>query len=534
MSKKKYHQKLIDAQKLINKGNYQVALDLLNQLLQSDPRNIDCLMLRAETHLRLELFNEALQEYASIVQIAPTNVTALNNFSLALIRNSKYAEAKDILNYLIEIDSSNFGAYINFCSVYQAVGDYENAINASLKAIEIDPKSALAFLNLGTSLASLERLEDANQAYMLATTLDPKNVLIKINLAQLAERLEDRKTAIKLYEEILQSNITDLQQQLIKFYLSFSYLYFGDLSRGWDYYEYGFGALLPYSSLRSTRKFHQPLWTGEIKTQKKILIWREQGLGDEVVFATCLPDLYKLNLNIVLECEARLLRAYERSFPKWEVRSESQNSEGYPLINDFDLHLPMGSLPKIFRGSIEKFFKDDAPLFKADNFLKGKYEKLLAAHNNKIKIGISWRGGLLNLTRNENYTGLKDWKSLLTNSDYTFVNLQYGECEDEITEVETELSIKIIRWADLDLKNDLESLLALCSNLDYVVSVGTAVSMLAPSVGVHTILLTKRSWLFLGSANKFPWFEKVTTLIAEKNEMVASKITDIPFLIGKK
>jgi len=92
-------------------------------------------------------------------------------------------------------------------------------------------------------------------------------------------------------------------------------------------------------------------------------------------------------------------------------------------------------------------------------------------------------------------------------------------------------NIEIIRWNNLDLKNDLESVIALIGNLDYVVSVGTAVSTIAPAVGVPTILLTLRSWLMLGEENKFPWFKLITPLIANKSEIVSSKLELVPDLL---
>jgi len=530
----KLHHKLVKAQNRINEGQFSAAIESLDKILRDSPNNIDGLMLKAEALLRMELFNEALQEYAKIVQLAPKNITALNNFSLALIRNNKYNDALEIINYVLEIDPNNFAASINSCSVHQALREYEQALKASLKAISISPDSAVAYLNLGTALAFQDREEDARQAYLLASTLDPNDILIKINLAQLEEKSGDRKSAIKIYEEMLDSNLTAAQAELIKFYLSFSYLYFGELSKGWDYYDYGFTPILPSTSIRSLRKFHQPRWDGSFDTNQKILIWREQGLGDEILFATCLPDLYRLNLNIILECEVRLVNIYKRRFPNWAIRSESVDAEGFSAISDFDLHYPLGSLPRIFRNHKSDFTKHKDPLFFPNKLLKEKYSKLLEPYENKIKVGISWRGGFLNAIRNKNYTSLRDWGGILKNDEFVFVNLQYGECEQEICEVEDELKIKIIRWDHLDLKNDIESLLALISNLDHVVTVGTAVSTIAASVGAHTILLTARSWLLLGSENDFPWFPNIVPLIAEKGQMVASRIMNVPLYLRNK
>jgi ADP-heptose:LPS heptosyltransferase len=129
--------------------------------------------------------------------------------------------------------------------------------------------------------------------------------------------------------------------------------------------------------------------------------------------------------------------------------------------------------------------------------------------------------------RNDHYTVLSDWRDILSQPDLQFINLQYGEPEDELLEMELALGIQILRWPDIDLKNDLESVLALCSCLDSVISVGTAVSSLAPAVGTPTLLLTKQNWIMLGEDRFYPWHQNVKPLVASKGELVASKLKEV-------
>lgn len=142
-------------------------------------------------------------------------------------------------------------------------------------------------------------------------------------------------------------------------------------------------------------------------------------------------------------------------------------------------------------------------------------------------MGICWRSGKLSIERNRHYTGLLDWEEILNIQDIQFVNLQYGECEEELRAVEEALGIQILRWPDLDLKNDLDKVLALIGELDSVVTVGTAVSSLAAAVGTQTLLLTKNTWMMLGQEEHYPWFESVQPFIAAKGAQVASRIDDV-------
>ena len=528
------HQQLLKAEKLLHSGSYAEAIRLLSRLLGKSSNNILCLMMRGEAYLRSEQFENALTDYAKVVEADSKNILALNNFSLALIRCNKPHEAKEIIQYIHELDPDNFGGFINLGKIHQALGEYQEAVNSAMRAVQIDPKSSLAYINLGSAIVALGHAEAAKEAYLMSDFLDPTNVTVKINLAEIEYKAGNSSEAMLIYENILtMENITRLESDLVKYYLSYCYLSIGQLEKGWDLYDYGFSSYLPTGSMRSLRKFNQPLWDGNFEETKTLLIWSEQGLGDEIMFATCLHDVAAMGLNVILECEPRLINAYMRTFPSWKVRSPLLINQCDSLYSDFDFHCPMGSLPKLFRKNIDQFNVNNI-LFSPIPSIKKKYTSLLKPFEHKILVGISWRGGVLSALRNTSYTNIRDWGEVLTLSNCQFVNLQYGECEQELLEAENLFGIQILRWEDLDLKNDLESVMALVSNLDYVISVETAICALSPSLGISTILLANRNWGFLGEEKMFPWFKSVIPLIADKGEMVATKLCLVPDLLTGK
>jgi tetratricopeptide (TPR) repeat protein len=528
------NKKLHEAHRLISVGNFSAAINILSLILKKIPKHKDCLMLRGEAYLRNEQFEEALIDYAIIVELENKNLLALNNFSTALIKSRKFNEAREIILYVRELDPKNYAALINLGAIHQHFEEHHEALSTSMIAVELNPQAAEGYQNLGTALAQLGQFEAAREAYLMVKTLEPSNVLAYINLAQTEEKLGNFLEAKKLYEEtLLLPNILRSQTQIVKYYLSYSYLFFGDIVKGWEFYEYGFDLQLPKNALRSLRKFEQPLWDGKKVGMKKLLVWREQGLGDEIVFSTCLHDVASQCMDVILECDPRLIPAYQRTFPNWVVRPETIDLDGYPYLSDFDIQCPIGSLPRFFRNKIGDF-NNQKQLFYAEQNLKLKFAKLLYPFKDKTLVGISWRGGLLSATRNKHYTSIKDWGEIFQLPNCQFVNLQYGDSEEELQEVESLYGIKILRWSNLDLKNDLESVMALIVNLDYVVSVETAVSTIAPALGVTTLLLTLPQWLMLGEKNNFPWFDSLHPLVANKDEMVANKLKLAANIISKK
>jgi hypothetical protein len=201
--------------------------------------------------------------------------------------------------------------------------------------------------------------------------------------------------------------------------------------------------------------------------------------------------------------------------PEVRVRAESES------ISDFDYHLPIGSLPRLLMSSID-VLRDAPPLFNPDPTDIEKFAGRLADFKDKKLIGICWRSHKLSATRNKKYTALEDWRGILKISGVMFVNLQYGECEEEIKQIECELGIHILRWADLDLMNDFGGVAALIANLDLVVSISSAVVPLAGAVGTQTISMTRQNWVLLGEKNFYPWFESVNPVVVPWDELMAT------------
>jgi tetratricopeptide (TPR) repeat protein len=518
--------------KKIQQSQDTFTLAELNQLVFKFPNDLTYLQLRGEAYLRLEQFELAIRDFARIVSEDNRNINALINFGSCLIRCNQYDQAKDILEYILELDPNNLNAHINICSVYQALGKPEESLKMAFRAIEINPGAALAYNNLGTALGDLQMIDGAREAFKTALAIDPSYVPTVVNFAQLEVKLGHHDEAIILYENILKNrSLTKNHEQLIKYFLSYSYLLNGNLKKGWDYYEFGFGPLLPLSSMRSMRKFEQPKWHGQVIGEKTLMIWREQGIGDEIEFLSCLPDVLKITKNIILECESRLVSIYSRLYPEIIVRTESNNDRGKQLLHDFDYQCPVGSLPRLFRQEIKSFQKPSNTYLALIDLKKKFSQRLLG--NEKLLVGISWRSGKLQAGRNDHYTGLLDWKELLSHPNVQCVNLQYGDCESELLEAESQFGIKILRWPDVDLKNDLESIIALIQSLDCVVSVGTAVSSLSAASGVKTFLLTPKTWILLGQTEQYPWFDSVIPLVSQRGQLVAENIKHLPDLLHK-
>jgi hypothetical protein len=135
--------------------------------------------------------------------------------------------------------------------------------------------------------------------------------------------------------------------------------------------------------------------------------------------------------------------------------------------------------------------------------------------------------------RNSEYTSILDWGPIFSISNACFINLQYGDCEEELNQAEIKFNIEILRWNDLDLKKDIDNVMALIDCLDCVVTAGTAVFSMAGSLRKETYMfLNKSTWDMLGT-KYYPWFDTVNVVLAPDKNITASALEPIAEMIKK-
>lgn len=492
----------------------------------------------AKQLMGLGRFDLATKIYAKWTELEPKSAMAWSNLGASMVRLQFVNEAKTVLMHALSIDPNFKEARINLSGVLQELKDHKEQLVNALETVKLDPKSSIAFNNLGTALNDNGFRAEARHAFETALLLEPNSFFAKFNLAKIASMMEDYPVAIQSLETLLKDSLEkgSADADIIRFNLSEDYLKVGRIKEGWDFYDYGFSRNIPLIiSRHPLRKFNVPEWSGqELKAEEKLMIWREQGIGDEIMFGSLLPQVASKSENLIFECSDKLRSIFARSLPEFTVRQQlfdpAKNLS--PTSFDYQYHLPIGSLGKFFLNQQQHFTRTSSYL-KADPDRVDFFRKRLSIYEERKLIGICWRSGILSVNRNQDYTVLEDWTDILLTPNSTIVNLQYGECEEELLTVEKKLGIEIVRWNDVDLKDDMESVCAIMKNLDLVVSVGTAVAQTAGALGVPTILLARYDWNFLGQRDVYPWFPSVHPLVVDRTDYVAKLLPEVPTMINE-
>jgi tetratricopeptide (TPR) repeat protein len=532
-NKIKFNQLLKIIENNLSINNFELAIDNLLKLIELEPKNYAAISELGTCFAKKGDFYNALLQHQNALSLAPGNVTIITNVGLDLMHLGKFNEAVSYFKKSIEINPSDPNSHLGLCNLYNNFGDYQNLIRASTVGLSYFPSNEQFHIFIACGLMGVNKFEDAKYSLDTALILNPKSLEAKFNLAYIETKIGSITNSINIYEDLLSQ--PDIEKNdlnpLIKFNLSFEYLKKGNLKIGWDYYESGFDFRVPFHMRRRpNRVFKAPKWTGQSLDKSTILVWREQGIGDEILFLSMLQDLAEIAPKIILECESRLVKICKNTFPNIIVRSAPLDNIQSQIKEDYDFQIPIGSLGRFFRKS-ELDIKSISSYLKPNENEEIELIKSLTSSANKLKIGICWRSGVLNTQRNENYLPLSEWDDIFKLNNCDFVNLQYGECEAELIEAENKFKIKIIRDSRIDLKIDLDIVFSMISNLDLVITPATAVSSMSFSIGTPTLVFKQaNAWDNLGQET-YPWSSSAKVFPFDSKHLPKNALKEISIYI---
>ena len=511
--------------KLQEDGHLSLAEGIYQKILEIQPEQHDALHLLGVIAFQDDRNDQAVELILRAIAVKPG--TAEFHNSLGVVHRKLGHLDKAVASYkrAIFISSDYVEALTNLGKAYQAQGKYDDAISSFDKAIACKPDHAIAHTNLGAVYLELGHLDEAVASLKRAISINSESVEALTQLGQalwLQGRLEE---AEEISRNTLSSN-PDVAEAHVN--MGLINLALGNLRDGWDEREW---RMKQYPNAHNN--FTYPRWDGESLSGKTILVYAEQGVGDEILFASCFGQLAEQADHCIVLSDPRLEPLFARSFPRIKVISvERQN---YPTLEQhlppIDVQVAAGSLNKHLRPGLEKveaYLVADPE--RVDHW-RGRFVEL----GPEPKIGISWTSrfksgiGLWDKLRLMNQSRLDQWGPILTTQGVKFVNLQYGERDDEIRAANSAFGIDILDFGDkdFDLRDDLDELAAMMAALDMTVSTTTTVLNLAASVGCRCVCFysTPAMWATLGT-DTFPAFPNTRAIFFPDPESIETAIQE--------
>ena len=361
-----------------------------------------------------------------------------------------------------------------------------------------------------TGCCSTNRYEEALE-FIKSIGLTRDNVLkfgeISSSLCTMVAAIIE-KTSNNIEEELnwnILANKLNPDNNPMRWNLSLSQLKNGQIDIGASNYDARFNCKEFVSPID---KFRKPRWNKDVESNSTILLWYEQGIGDELRFLSALPLFIEDFPNVIVEPSDKLLKIIENSFPNLEVR-KSAFYEGYTdRKEDFDYHLPMGNMfYYVLEKYKEKFKEKDFSLLKdfliPDKLRANYWKNKLGNLTRKPKVGFCWRSGLITPDRSREYSTLDQWKAILTQEKFSFVSLQYDIDYEDFCNFHPNYSSNFLETGFLDQKDDIEGATSLISNLDFVISAGASPSMISNGLGIPTLVFQSNDLHWLGRTEKF-------------------------------
>ena len=297
-------------------------------------------------------------------------------------------------------------------------------------------------------------------------------ILASIVLRELGKLDESEKTFRKAIQ--LNSNFPDAYINLSNiFYLKNNFKEAFDLSEWRWKTKYSIGQRLISK---------KPLWDGE--KNSSVFVWKEQGIGDEIMLCSMVPELNLISKNVIVNCDKRLIPLLSRSLSKDITFVDNKKNV---LEKNYSHHIPMGSLYRFFRKDLHSFTKSAKGYLIADKERMFELRSKLKDGKKNIRlIGVSWHtNSNLQMASFRNIL-LKDLALSLHRAGVKLINLQYGNVQNELKLLNKETGLEIIDITKIDKKNDIDGLASLISACDLVVSIDNFTVHLAGSLGIKT------------------------------------------------
>jgi len=459
-----------EAATLADQGNLVAAEDICHRILLCKPNHPGSMMLLgviARRTQRLDLAVECLEE----ARVGPAQEAVRQmELGVALGELGRTDAAENAFRAALAADRNIPDVHLNLGTLLERAGRFEEALSELDFAIVENPACVLAHFGRGNVLRQLTRVGEAIQAYEQAVACDPNFAKARFNLA----------LALLLTEQF---------------------------ERGWTEYEWrGAGGDVAFD------KYPQPVWRGESLAQKTILVHAEQGIGDEILFASCLPDLIPQAQRTLIVCDPRLERLLARSFPTARVFGRGRRKDRQPpeLPENADVRIPAGSIPQYLRPSVAAFPTRRRFLL-PDPVQRRAWQNRYEALGPGKRIGISWQAGGQPAERQRRTIPLVNWIDILSQSNCHFVNLQYGSAKTELATLQAETGIHVHDWAEGDPLVDQDAFAAKLAALDLVISVGNATAHLAGALSVPTWNLLPKvpGWRWNLTGEQSLWYPSV-------------------------
>ena len=502
--------KLQEGIELHRNGQLQQAELIYQQILQVNPENAEVLHLLGTIAHQIEKYDLSINLINQAIEIDPNQSSFFNNLGLTLQKRGRFEEAVQAYKQTIDLNSESSECYYNLGITLNDQGKLEEAIQAYKNVLKINPNYLEACNSLGIAFKDLGRLEESVQAYQDAIRINSNHGPTHNNLGNVLRDQGKLEEAIQAYQQAIEINPKFPEAH---HNLGTSLFLAGDFKNCWKHYEWRWKCPNTQLSLKE-RHLPQTRWEGSGLTDTSILVWAEQGVGDQITFASMFPDLLQAGARVTVECEQRLIPLFKRSFPEIQFYPQENLPHTQLFDTNINYQVPMGNLGRWFRTNRDSFTRNKQSYLTAcPKETKKRRRKYKEISNGRMLVGVSWKSAGPDQSWSESRSiPLNDyWISVLSNKDCYFINLQYGDVKQELELLKSETGLTVYSDQDICTFENLDGFSAQVSALDLVISIDNTTAHIAGALGqeVWTLLPHIPYWRWLQDVEDTLWYKNM-------------------------
>jgi len=480
-----FHSNLGEVQRAL--GRTDMAAGCYHRALELDPQFIDAIINLGALESERGNADAAAAHFRDALRIDSESVHAQFSLGSALMDLADWPAAAAAFKEVVRLAPAMPDGHIGLGMALKETGELTDAAAALEHALESAPALVSVWNNLGNVYMLQGEINKASACFEKGLTVDPENLTVLANWADLKLAEGDLETARNTYNRILAQ---DPDNHAAKSGLNNIAFFSGNWSEAWEYHENRFTR-----SGVTGRPYDFRPWNGEALADKTILVWGEQGIGEEIQFSSIIPDLLAAGARVILESDPRLVPLFQRSWP--EVVCIPRSDPPQSIDAEVDFQCASGSLGRFLR-------RDEAEFPKLPSFLVADAERATEFRRRyrnggaDMLIGVSWvsrtptHGTLKSMALQEFLPVFRAAEGI------RFVDLQYGDTLAERQALWDEAGIELIHDDTIDPLLDLDAFAAQVAALDLVISISNTTVHVAGALGIPT-------WTLLSTAPLNRW-----------------------------
>ena len=295
----------------------------------------------------------------------------------------------------------------------------------------------------------------------------------------------------------------------------------GQISEGWKYATTSFN----FENL-NVRYQNLQRWNGESLDDKVIVLTMLdiRGGGDEIMFASIIPEIIRRTRICFVETEKRALSLFEQSFKNAIVFCRGEEPWKNKNIK-VDFHCWSRELAPYIFPSATDFPKSNKYLELTDKNFSFWDQKLQKVNDGKFTIGLCWRSYHSVGPNMPMCTKLNDWEPVFKMPNVTFINLLGIDDQNEVLETEKKFGIRIHSIDGSNFSQNFDNIAGIAKACDAVITVPSTTSIIAKGVGANVLHLQAEYTALC--MDILPWFPNQKLYTRKWSETWESTITHI-------